>query len=76
MLEPRELPLDNGDLPGDVGVSIGAVGLNVNPYLLRSSSNSAGVGSLPCNSYTTLLPSICGVLSALLSDSILLTAVE
>jgi hypothetical protein len=57
---------------------IGVLGLSIGlkPLRLPSSSISTGIGSLPCNSYTILLPSICGVVAALLSDWILFRAVK
>jgi hypothetical protein len=70
--------LDALELSLETGV-LAVIGLNVaglKADRLLSSSISMGVGSLPCNSYTTCLPSICGVFAALLSDSSLLTAVE
>jgi hypothetical protein len=66
-LDALELPLVTGVL----GLNIG-----LRPFRLLSSSISTGNGSLPCSSYTTFLPSICGVVAALLSEAIFITALK
>lgn len=73
-LDDLELPLVAG-LLAVMGLNVAGLTVDgLKPWRLFSSSNSIGLGSLPCNSYAKLMPSICAVFAAFLSDAILLTA--